>query len=381
MITIPGRIPIRIYPIFWILMLLISLFNSSSAGTFISWSIVIFTSIICHEMGHALTALAFGQKAHIDLVGFGGLTHRHGKPLNAWKDFFIVFNGPLASLLLCFISYMALNASLNYSPLLLYTLQIFFYANAFWLVINLIPIQPLDGGVLLKIVLGGIFGLRGIKTALFIGLIMAVGVSIFFFAIQSILGGVLFMMLTFENFQAWKSSLNLTAADENEAIQRLLRQAHYQASLGDEEEAIQTLKKIRESCSQGVLYSEATQLLAEILTNQQKTTEAFSILYPLRKTLPINSLRLLQTLAYKNMQWKETIAIGTLAYQKEPLHNTALLNAMSYAQRQEVEPAVNWIKCAIRDGLSDLQSALEQHAFDPIRKDPSFQKLRTLDSK
>ncbi|MCE2982169.1 MAG: M50 family metallopeptidase, partial [Parachlamydia sp.] len=96
MIYIPGKIPIRIFPFFWLLIVMIGWLNTQSIPETAIWAAVIFISVLIHEFGHALTAVAFGQEAEISLVGLGGLTKREGPTLAKWKDFIIVLNGPLA---------------------------------------------------------------------------------------------------------------------------------------------------------------------------------------------------------------------------------------------------------------------------------------------
>lgn len=376
MITIPGKIPIRIHPIFWVFVLLISALNAETPFQFFSWVLVIFVSVLVHEMGHALTALAFGQKVRIDLLGFGGLTHRYGARLKAWKDFLIVLNGPLAGIALCLFSYFLLTRPVGYSPNSLYLLQLFFYANVFWTIVNLIPVQPLDGGHLLRISLEGLFGLPGVKTALFISLILSVAASILFFAYNFLLGGILFIMLTYENYKAWRSSLEMSSVDQDQTLQQLLQAAQNDRSQGDEGRAIERLQSIRqESGGKGLLFITATLMLAEILHHQHKAEEAFSILNPLRSKLSAEGLRLLHELAYQTHKWKEAIATGTLAYQARPQYDTAVLNALSHAQLREVQPAIGWLTCAIREGLPQIEQVLSMQEFDPIRQDPQFKNL------
>lgn len=376
-ITIPGKIPIRIYPVFWVLVLLISVMQAGSPFNltyFFSWAIVIFTSVLIHEMGHALTSMAFGQKVQIDLVAFGGLTHHRGKPLKKWQDFLVVLNGPLSSALICLVTYFLLTRSVDYSPFIHYLLQVFLVANAFWTLLNLIPVQPLDGGQLLKIVLEGIFGLRGVKIALFISMALAIAAGIFFFAQSNLLGGAIFMMLTYENYQSWKNSLNMKKADENPVLQKLLKEAHIDCVKGDTEGEIEKLKAIRSLASEGVVYTQATLLLANIMSMQGNISEAFSILNPLRKKLASDGLRLLQSLAYHSKQWDEAISIGTQAYQAEPNYDIAIINALCHAQRKEAQQAVSWLKCAVNDGYPSLTEALALPEFDPIRTDPIVQR-------
>ena len=128
------------------------------------WTLVIVVSVLVHEFGHALTAIAFGQKAHIDLVAFGGLTHRHGPHLKLSQEFLIVLNGPLAGFALAIACYFLAGMIGERSPVLYAIFEIGYIANIFWTVLNLLPIQPLDGGHLLRIVFEGMFGLRGVKN-------------------------------------------------------------------------------------------------------------------------------------------------------------------------------------------------------------------------
>src|SRR6187399_803252 len=100
MITIPGKIPVHIYPIFWLLALLIGWLYSFTILGAVILGFVVFISVLVHEYGHALSALAFGQQSFIELVGLGGVTQRQGKRLSLGKEFIIILNGPLAGLAL-----------------------------------------------------------------------------------------------------------------------------------------------------------------------------------------------------------------------------------------------------------------------------------------
>src|SRR3972149_11388238 len=95
MIRIPGKIPIIIHPTFFIIAALIGYINSFSLIGTLIWIGIILVSVIIHEFGHALTALIFGQKPRIELVALGGLTYHEGGGLPYWKQFIIVFDGPL----------------------------------------------------------------------------------------------------------------------------------------------------------------------------------------------------------------------------------------------------------------------------------------------
>src|SRR5579872_2281558 len=95
MLHFSGRIPLTIYPAFWIFSALIGFWISESLTGMFIWMGIIFVSVLFHEFGHALTAALFGLRPRIELVAMGGLTYHEGHKLPFWKQFLIVFDGPL----------------------------------------------------------------------------------------------------------------------------------------------------------------------------------------------------------------------------------------------------------------------------------------------
>lgn len=378
MIKISGKIPISIYPFFWILAFLIGWINTQNIpGTFI-WTTIILLSVLVHEFGHALTALSFGQSAQIELVGFGGVTQRKGgSKLKLWKEFIIVLNGPLAGFCLSGFAWWVLKVLRISHPesLLTYAAEITFYVNFFWTILNLIPVQPLDGGKLLSILLQSVFGLKGIKIGLFISLLIAAVLGILFFIMREYFVGSLFMLFTFESFKSWKESLVMTEEDQNTALQDLLKAALTKISNGDKEGALKDFQQIRLIGKNGVIYQSAIENIAQLLVEKDQFKEAYEILSPLGKKLSTEGLNLLHELAYKENHWEEVIDIGGRVYQNFPNSHIALINALSYAALGRTKPSVGWLECAIQDGIPNIEQVLERREFDLIRKESLFQKL------
>ena len=374
MIRIPGSIPIQIYPIFWLLIIMIGWLNTNTIPGTLVWSVVIFLSILIHEFGHALTAKLFGQKAEINLVGLGGLTKHDGPNLKKWQQFLIVLNGPIAGFFLCFLSYYFLNHFSNeMSTLARFSLNIAFNVNLFWTILNLAPVLPLDGGHLLRIVLEGIFGLRGQKIALFISVVIGALLGVFFLLEHQIFAAAIFIMMAFESFSAWSEIKSMTSSDSDGALQELLKIGLSDISAGRLDEAFEKFTYIREQAPKGILYVNATQAAARILVEQGNLKKAYDWLYPLQNRLSTDYLQLLQQLAYQLQEWEQAIKIGQTLYQSNPSYETALINALSYAIIGQSEPSVGWLRAMSLYDFKGMKQIAEKREFDSIRSTEVFQ--------
>lgn len=378
MITIPGRIPVHIYPFFWLLILAIGWLSSETIYGTLIWAGVILISILVHEYGHALTARAFGQEAEISLVGMGGVTKRRGDKIKKWKEFLVILNGPLFGFVLFLIIYrFQVLLSPEHAKTLSYAVQVSLYVNLFWNVLNLLPILPLDGGHLMRLVLEGFFGVNGLKAAVLISIVIAALVSLFLFLDQSFLGGALFLILSFESYRSWTELKYMTPQDANTRLQDVLKEAQKDLEEGRQEQALSKLFYLREQVKKGVLFVISTQLIARILANQGHFKQAYEWLLPIQNQLSNDFLRLLQQLAFRLQEWEQVVRVGTIAFHKDPLADTALLNALSSAILGKVKPAVGWLHSAIQAGLKNVSSVLMKREFDSIRETPEFQSLKT----
>lgn len=373
MISIPGRIPIHIFPFFWLLILMIGWLNSATILGTAVWSVVILLSVLIHEYGHALTALIFGQTAEINLVGLGGLTKRQGPKLARWQEFLIVFNGPLAGFMIFVVAYQLLGLVGERKSVLSYGLEVAINVNLFWTLLNLLPVLPLDGGHLLRILLEGAFGLKGLKLAFFVSIVLAVLIALYFFLIQQILMGALFFMLAFESYRAWADVKSMAPQDADQQLQDLVKEGGEELKAGRTQDALAKFTFVRQQAPKGVLYVNATQYAARILAEQGQFKQAYDWLFPLQSRLSPDYVRLLQQLAYRIQEWEQAAKIGQQAYQQDPSIDTALINALSYAIMGEATPSVGWLRCAIQLGLPNVQEVIDKREFDSIRDSNAFQ--------
>ncbi len=217
MIVIPGPIPIIIHPFFWLCAGIIAWLNSSlvPASPLIGISIwfgIVFVSVLFHELGHALMAVLFRQKAVIQLVALGGLTSYEGPKLTFSKQFLIVLSGPLFGLILAGFALALLAWGVFTVPLLNHALALTLYANVFWSLVNLLPVQPLDGGQLLRIAFEAWFGLKGYRISLLFGACFAAAVAMAALLFAQILIGAFFALFALGEFTMTRNADNNNAS-------------------------------------------------------------------------------------------------------------------------------------------------------------------------
>lgn len=120
--------------------------SASGAGLL---AFVVFFSLMAHEAGHAAVARLYGLRPiRVSLVMFGGNTSHpattHG------KSFFITLAGPAASLALVALAWLLARdlPAAAMKPATAVLVKLFFGINLFWAAFNLLPILPMDGGML-----------------------------------------------------------------------------------------------------------------------------------------------------------------------------------------------------------------------------------------
>lgn len=368
---IPGRIPITIHPLFWLFAGLIGWMSSQTIPGILIWVGIIFFSVLFHEFGHALTALAFRQKVEVQLVALGGVTTFEGPKLSFPKQFLIVLNGPLAGFLLFLIASALLLIPLN--PKLFVVVHLVQFVNLFWSIVNLLPVLPLDGGQLLRIALEGFFGVKGFKLSLLIGMTISLLASFYFFLIQAFLAGAFFFLFAFQNFDLWRKSRSAVAVDREEDFRQLFDRAETSLKKGDKATARILFEQLRERGKGGMLASAATQYLAFFYAEETRRREAYELLLVLKKDLSEEALYLLHQLADEERDFALVAELSAECYQLHQKQEVALRNAKAFAFLGQPEPAGGWLQTAWQQRPFDIQAFIQQPEFSTVRDSPQFQ--------
>jgi Zn-dependent protease len=118
----------------------------------IAWVGVCFVCILVHELGHALTAKAFGERnGRIVLYEFGGLAYSN-TPSKGFSRILVIFMGPGAGFILLGVVWAITGQGIINDwgeGLMGFAVHQAYWICLWWGLINLLPVYPLDGGQLL----------------------------------------------------------------------------------------------------------------------------------------------------------------------------------------------------------------------------------------
>ena len=121
-------------------------------------AIMLFVSVLLHELGHSVVALAYRIPVRsITLLLFGGVAQIGAEPPSAMAEFLIAIAGPLVSLVLAVLFYVVQPLVAGIEPLLGLA-KYLAYINLALVLFNLIPGYPLDGGRVFRAIVWAISG-------------------------------------------------------------------------------------------------------------------------------------------------------------------------------------------------------------------------------
>jgi Zn-dependent protease/CBS domain-containing protein len=157
----PFGIPVLISP-WWFLIagfivlryaqdLASTLHGSTRFAVAVAFVVLLYASVLIHELSHSLVARAFGLPVRrILLYPLGGVSELEREPPTPWRAFAVSAAGPALSLALAAGGY-GLTRLVSSGDVIAYTLVFqLMWANLVIGVFNLLPGLPLDGGMMLR---------------------------------------------------------------------------------------------------------------------------------------------------------------------------------------------------------------------------------------
>lgn len=230
--------PVAVAPSFLFVVLVLGVQPGVTVALIATWLVVVFVSVLVHELGHATVAHRLGAKPRIDLYGFGGMTsssfrrelgRREQLALSLAGPFFGFGLGLVLLVLRLFVGHLD-HRELDFA------LAAGLWANFAWGLINLLPVLPLDGGHVLAQLLPGAPATR-MRRAAWASIITGGAAAVGLLAFGQFFGGILFGMLVASNITAVRdhrrddhigeasAALDQLRSGDTEAAGRLVRLA------------------------------------------------------------------------------------------------------------------------------------------------------------
>jgi Zn-dependent protease/CBS domain-containing protein len=182
-----GRITgteIRIHITFFLLLIWIFAASYGSGGADAAWSgvlfiILVFACVVAHEFGHIFAARAFGVNTpDVTLLPIGGVARLERIPEDPIQEFLIAIAGPLVNVAIVLLLMVFADANIGSGAAIengkVSLVDRLASANLFLALFNIIPAFPMDGGRILRALLGIRLGfVRATEIAAQIGQVLA----------------------------------------------------------------------------------------------------------------------------------------------------------------------------------------------------------------
>lgn len=166
-------------------------YGALGAGFGVLLTVLLFTSVVLHELGHALVAKAFGVPVRdILLLPIGGVATLGGKPKTPTQELLIALAGPAVNVVLVVLlvaaglawkgvdGMLSLPQSLGTAPAPSATtlLSLLISSNVVLALFNLLPALPMDGGRVLRAALSYVLpAASATRVAAGVARVLAVG--------------------------------------------------------------------------------------------------------------------------------------------------------------------------------------------------------------
>ena len=195
------KFPVTVEWPFWLTMFFFGGGLNMQGGSNLNFTVLFmiagFLSILVHELGHAFAGRKYGANPEIKLHAIGGVAILNGGYFNRQESIIVSAAGPAAGFALYLLSYLLLGFLGREGGSIVTTfLAILIYINLWWTILNLLPIQPLDGGQIFR----DLMGPSQAETVRWVG--VAVGTLVALYALDQgrVILCMMMALLAFQNY-------------------------------------------------------------------------------------------------------------------------------------------------------------------------------------
>ncbi|MEY2591497.1 MAG: hypothetical protein QOJ67_3481 [Acidimicrobiaceae bacterium] len=150
-----AGVPVRVELFFVITAVLLGSYARQGV-LLIWWVVIVFVSVLVHELGHAMAYKAYGQSPRILLTGIVGLTYGSGPLSSRTRKIVVSLAGPLTQLAVVGLpAYFVRDSSWGLESATRHqVLSDLVFVSVGWALLNLLPVLPLDGGHICEALFG-----------------------------------------------------------------------------------------------------------------------------------------------------------------------------------------------------------------------------------
>lgn len=311
-----GSIPVRVHAAFLFLALFMAM-NERDPRLIAIWVVVVFVSVLAHELGHALVGRAFGLTPQIDIHGMGGTTSwTSGPELGPGRRVAISLAGPFAGFALAALVMAFVVASPPPDRFGQFAARQLMVVNVVWGVFNLLPLLPLDGGNVMKTTLDAMTKGRGEKPARMISIVACAALlALAYFRGEWILG-VLAVMFGVSNLRGLRDA-DVRRADA--VLAPAIDKAHLALEKKDAAEAIALLRPALLPEASPELRAVGVQLLGYAFVLEGRWDEVLPLLEGERELLAPDDLARFARAARDQGRTDDADRIDALAKAPDPI--------------------------------------------------------------
>jgi Zn-dependent protease len=430
-------IPLKIEPTFFIIAFFLGTSRGSSLGLIFEWIVIVFFSVLLHELGHALTARLFRLQPSIVLAGMGGLTYWNPQyVVTPIRQILITLAGPFAGFFFGLIVFLAkpLFPDSELAETIYFDLL---WVNIGWGIFNLLPMLPMDGGHVLGTLEQWIFRKESQVITHAISIVFALCFLALALRYSQLWIGILAAWFTYSNVVgliSWfRHRVDRKHADTLTAAQKALDKQDFALALNLSRQILSTARsKETQREASGYLvfalvmlnrFEEARQeitkfeglygaapymnglyhfrldqhaeaipwlkeaftqtldddigtMLIESLTRENRFAEAVEVLKNdaiVKQKFALAAK--IQYEAFNKTDFESSATAGSIAFQLNPDANVAYNNACAFARSGELTKGLYWLELAINEGFDDRAHLTTDPDLELLRQASGFASL------